>query len=411
MKSMTRRKTVWLGLVMTISLAACGGTTTSSTSQGKPFVVGAVLPLTGQFAGSGSGLLLGLQAAIAYVNKSGGVLGRQLTLVTRDSASDPSKGLLAANDLIDSAHPDFMIPDAVSTIALVVLPVTTTAKILTLTSGTSAALNSPSKYPYNFQMGVSTAQLVPALIAAARQLGGSSPKLGILSSTDAAGVQQAPLLENAAKAAGIPFVGTQMYSIGSPDLTVQVSKLKAAGATVVQCHCAGATDIATAMKGVQAIGWKDVVVVADLTVGGGSLLSDIPSDVQSQFRATVPRLTARSGSAAPTSPFVTAVTKLGQVQTLLVPVYTWDIVLAWKWAAQKAGSVNADAVKGALETLANTPDSQLPQELTVNLGFNPRFSPTQHGLGDANLTNYWALIQPSPLIDGTYVGTPLVLGG
>src|SRR5215831_19390155 len=51
---------------------------------------------------SGQAATLGLQAAIDDVNAAGGVLGRKLTLVTRDDLSQPPKSISNMSDLIDN---------------------------------------------------------------------------------------------------------------------------------------------------------------------------------------------------------------------------------------------------------------------------------------------------------------------
>src|SRR5690606_20477059 len=81
---------------VTLTMAMSGG----AQAAEPPIKVGLVAALSGQSAKSGEALTRGLTMAINEVNASGGVLGRQLELVRRDDESNPTKGMLAARELV-----------------------------------------------------------------------------------------------------------------------------------------------------------------------------------------------------------------------------------------------------------------------------------------------------------------------
>ena len=53
-------------------------------------------------AQSGQAAVLGMEAAIADINAAGGVLGKKLTLITRDDVSQPPKSIQNMSDLVDN---------------------------------------------------------------------------------------------------------------------------------------------------------------------------------------------------------------------------------------------------------------------------------------------------------------------
>ena len=53
-------------------------------------------------AQSGQAAVIGMEAAIADINAAGGVLGKKLTLITRDDTSAPPKSIQNMSELIDS---------------------------------------------------------------------------------------------------------------------------------------------------------------------------------------------------------------------------------------------------------------------------------------------------------------------
>src|SRR5690349_17874268 len=62
--------------------------------------VGALVPLTRPgWVEAGQHLLAGLELAVRDVNNSGGVAGRPLELLVRDTAADPQRAIAAVDDL------------------------------------------------------------------------------------------------------------------------------------------------------------------------------------------------------------------------------------------------------------------------------------------------------------------------
>jgi branched-chain amino acid transport system substrate-binding protein len=91
-----QRRLFPVAAAVTLNLAMFAG----AQAAEPPIKVGLVAALSGQSAKSGEALTRGLTMAINEVNASGGVLGRPLELVRRDDESNPSKGILAARELV-----------------------------------------------------------------------------------------------------------------------------------------------------------------------------------------------------------------------------------------------------------------------------------------------------------------------
>jgi len=86
-----------VGMTMLGSLVAgCGGAKTDS----KEIKIGANYELTGGIANFGNQTLNGIKLAFKEANANGGVLGKQLTLVTADNKSEPSEAANAITKLI-----------------------------------------------------------------------------------------------------------------------------------------------------------------------------------------------------------------------------------------------------------------------------------------------------------------------
>lgn len=69
-------------------------------SEKGPYRIGSLLPLTGDSAPMGSPMQTGVQLAVKHVNQAGGILGRKLECVYKDSGSMPTPGVDAAMKLV-----------------------------------------------------------------------------------------------------------------------------------------------------------------------------------------------------------------------------------------------------------------------------------------------------------------------
>lgn len=395
------RRVFCLGLAaLVVVLSACGSSSSGSTSS-QPLTVGVVLPLTSNIGFIGQGELFALNKAVARVNSSGGILGRKVNVLTAlDSAGDPAKALLAAQQIIDSDHPDFMIPDGLTTTTVPILPYTTKAKIVTMGTGVGPNTGDAKLFPYNYDQYPPNISAVTALVAAAKQVGGSTPKVGVLFSSDTYSQSLVAPLQDALSKAQIPVAAVQSFGSGAASMTVQASKLRDAGTNVILFDTAtNINDSGTVLHAVQDIGWNDVKVV--MTGYNAQANTLVPAGLAPRTFAINAAL-GLIGATGSTSNFVTLMS--GQPSPFAASAATWNAIFLWKWAAEKAGSVSGAKVAAELNRLYQTPDSQLPAELVEYT--NPEFSPTDHSLDNAKIT--WALIPyPQSHTDGTFTGSLL----
>jgi len=91
----------------------------------EPYVINAILPLTGRTAFVGTTQLQALKALADYVNKNGGIQGRPLQFVAADDQSDAKNSLQLAQGLIAKKVPIIIgpgAPDACAAIAPLIEP-------------------------------------------------------------------------------------------------------------------------------------------------------------------------------------------------------------------------------------------------------------------------------------------------
>ena len=104
------KKKLFLSLLLvtslTLSLTACGGTSESEESGGgdsgseDPIVIGTISPNTGSLAAYGTGIVTGVELAVEEINAAGGILGREVQVITTDDQGDPTECLNAFNSLV-----------------------------------------------------------------------------------------------------------------------------------------------------------------------------------------------------------------------------------------------------------------------------------------------------------------------
>ncbi len=97
--------------------------------------IGMVDPLTGILSALAQSEVEGAKYAVAAVNKSGGILGRQVELLVEDSANDVGTGVQKTRKLIDRDKVDVIFGDVNSGIAYAMAQVTGEKKVFHIVPG------------------------------------------------------------------------------------------------------------------------------------------------------------------------------------------------------------------------------------------------------------------------------------
>lgn len=118
-----------LGLILLASVAVAGADTIK---------IGALMALTGGLGPYGPSIADGAQMAVDTINAAGGVLGMQLELVLRDTATSPDVGRDAASKLVELDKVSAIVGALSSGVTLAVSSVTVPAEVVLISPASTA---------------------------------------------------------------------------------------------------------------------------------------------------------------------------------------------------------------------------------------------------------------------------------
>src|SRR6201996_7964141 len=95
-----KRRGFWVG---TAGALAASGLARPALADSEPLRIGWLAALTGPSSAPAIGFDRGVHYAVDAINASGGVKGRQIELVVRDTQGDPTKAVNAVQDMISRA--------------------------------------------------------------------------------------------------------------------------------------------------------------------------------------------------------------------------------------------------------------------------------------------------------------------
>ncbi|GLS53831.1 ABC transporter substrate-binding protein [Methylobacterium gregans] len=268
----SRRLTRRLALGSLLSGAACLspflGPFLGPVRAAEPVRIGLVTALSGQSAKSGEAISRGIGLAIDEINKGGGVLGRPLELVARDDEANPSKGVLAARELIQRAGVVALIGGLDTPVSMAIVPIANQMKVPFMgpwAAGTGITRNGAADN-YAFRVSAVDALVDEALVAYAQKTYGAK-KPGAILVNNAWGESNQQGLVAALKAAGLPSAGIEKYEASDLDMVPQLSRLREAGADALFL-VGNVGPSAQVVKSLDRMGW-DVPVISHWGPAGG----------------------------------------------------------------------------------------------------------------------------------------------
>src|SRR5215831_12707406 len=258
------RRTIAAGL----GAAVLFGLTGSASLAQEPIKVGLVAALSGGSAKSGEGITRGLTIAIDEINAAGGILGRKLELVRRDDESNPSKGQVAARELIDQEKVAVMFGGIDSPVALAIVPIANKEKVpfFSVWAAATPITRNGANPNYVFRVSAVDALVDKALVQYARRTF-NAKNLGLALVNNPWGESNEKGLTAAAAEQGIKIAAVEKFEDRDVDMVPQLSRLRAASSDVVVL-VANAAPGAQVMKSLQRMGWA-APVISHWGISGG----------------------------------------------------------------------------------------------------------------------------------------------
>jgi branched-chain amino acid transport system substrate-binding protein len=245
------------------------GFTGSASLAQEPIKVGLVAALSGGSAKSGEGITRGLTIAIDQINAAGGLLGgRKLELVRRDDESNPSKGQVAARELLDQEKVAVMFGGIDSPVALAIVPIANKEKVPFFSVWAAATPITRNGATPNFIFRVSAVDVLvdKALVQYARKTF-NAKNLGLALVNNPWGESNDKGLHAAADEQGVKIAGVEKFEDRDVDMVPQLTRLRAANADTL-ILVGNAAPGAQVMKSLQRINWN-VPIVSHWGISGG----------------------------------------------------------------------------------------------------------------------------------------------
>lgn len=341
---------VWVGA----GLAALASPASAQQAGPPPIKVGWLVALTGPNSTVGIGIDRGVRHAADEINKAGGVKGRKIEIVARDTQGDPTKAVNAALELINNEKVEFTIGPTLSGEGLATTPVVARSKVPSMVIGVVDSLIDPVKYPYAFRVIPSNMSWIEGANEYSLKVL-KAKKVGIIGESTGFGTTSANLSESTLKAAGVAVAYKGLVDPNQTDLTTELQKARSAGAEVMIVWTGSAGLIARMMNARGDMNW-DVPLVGHPAMGSGSVppLLTKPAYWNNVFIVGFKSSSYDERGALParTQQFLDAAGKSVRIDdtTLWWVAMGYDAVHLIRHAVDKAGSSKPDDVKRALES-------------------------------------------------------------
>ncbi|HVY18096.1 MAG TPA: ABC transporter substrate-binding protein [Rhodopila sp.] len=251
--------------------AAAGATATAlarpAIAASEPIKIGFLPALTGPSSSTGVAINRGTLLAVEEINKGGGVKGRKLEIVSRDTQSDPTKAVNGATELARREKVNVIWGPLNSGEALAATPLIARDGLPQLDSCWVDALTDPKKWPLAFRNAPTNQQVGAAATHYAIDVL-KAKKVAIIGDTTGYGT--------ASVDAYVPMVapkgGTVVYKnevdASNPDLTPELLRMRNAGAEVIMPWSVNAGFLSRIINTRGQMGW-DVPIVGQTTLGSG----------------------------------------------------------------------------------------------------------------------------------------------
>jgi branched-chain amino acid transport system substrate-binding protein len=233
----------------------------------EPIRVGYLPALTGPSSSTGIGINRGIQLAVQEINAGGGVNGRQIELITRDTQSEPTKAVNGAAELTHGEKVSVVFGPVNSGESLAVVPLLARAKVPQVHPCWVDTLTDPKKYPMCFRNAPTNQQIGSAANRYVVEVL-KRKKVAVISDTTGYGTASVNAYGPMLKAKGAEVVYQGNVDAANPDLRPELLRMQSAGAEAIMPWSVNAGFLSRIINTRGQMGW-DVPIVGQTTLGSG----------------------------------------------------------------------------------------------------------------------------------------------
>ena len=221
-----RTKTPMLASIAALALAASAAPALAD----EPIKVGALLAVTGPASFLGAPEARTLEMLAEELNAKGGIGGRKIQLVVKDTGASPEKAISFAKQLIDEEKVFAIVGPSTSGETMAMKAVAEEGRTILLSCAAAEVIVNPVAR-YVFKTPQKDSDAVVKIFQQMRKMG--LTRIGVLTSNTGFGKAGKEQIEKLAPEHGIQIAVNEVYDKAATDLTAEATKLKAASVQAV----------------------------------------------------------------------------------------------------------------------------------------------------------------------------------
>ena len=317
----------------------------------EPVKIGCLFDLQGPAGHIGMASKMVAEMLAERLNKAGGINGRPIQLVMGDTESNPGKAVIEAKRLVENEQVDAIIGPTRTDSGMAIIQYIDKMGVPTV----GCIGGTPVVVPVRKWMFKSPQKSVTAVerIYMYLQKKGIN-KIAILNATDKFGQEGEEALKALADKYGVTIVSQEKFEMGDVDMTVQLTKIKAADAQAVICWTIGPPGSLVA-KNVKQLGFKIPLIQCHglpdpkyLELAGEAAEGNIMPSTKLMVASQLPDSDPQKKLLLEYTDLYENVRKIGKITTH--GGYAWDALMLVAGAMKKAGSTDKAKVRDALES-------------------------------------------------------------
>jgi len=264
--ALTRRGFTRGGVVLGL---AAGTLARPAIAASEPIRIGWLAALTGPSSTPAIGFDRGVRYQVAQINAGGGVKGRMIELVTRDTQGDPTKAVNATQEMISREKVHAIWGPTNSGESLAVTPIMARFKMPNIHPCVVDSLIDPVKYPNAFRMAPSNQQWDDAVRNYCLNIV-KATKVAVVGDTTGYGTSAVGASVAAFKKDGANVVYQAQIDATQPDVMPDMLRMKNGGAQTIVVWSVSASMEARLFDARATLNW-DVPFVGHPAMGTGEI--------------------------------------------------------------------------------------------------------------------------------------------